>query len=104
MLDGVLDDPGVLEVLGVRLLATVDNGVEAVLQGLGLTAINSLALRRRVSPFHLALLVPGLCHTHAPDSTSRPNGCAYCRRRGNVFAATAEASQMCVRGALPCAR
>lgn len=72
--------------LGARLLELVDEGVDALLCDRGLSLVNSLALRRRVSPYHVALLVPGLCHTHAPDSRLL-DGCAYCRRRGNVFAA-----------------
>ena len=67
--------------LAARVLADVDN----LLTLLGLDLVNRLARKRRVSPHHLALAVPGLCHTHAPDDRLI-HGCHYCRRRGNCFA------------------
>lgn len=34
----------------------------------------------------MAAAVPGVCHDH-PPTTSLVEGCAYCARNGNVFAA-----------------
>lgn len=48
--------------------------------------VNSVARARRVSPHHLALAVPGLCHSHLPDERAAVPGCVYCARRGNCFA------------------
>jgi hypothetical protein len=39
---------------------------------------------RHASPHHLALSVPGLCHTHNPREGLDPT-CLYCRRHGNAF-------------------
>jgi len=65
--------------------------LEALLTDQAVALINPLARARRVSPHHLALAVPGLCHTHGPDrrvldGARGGTACAYCRRRGNCFA------------------
>ena len=69
------------EALAVRVVDAVEDHLTAV----GLLCINRLARARRVSPHHLAVCVPGLCHTHGPDGRPAVPGCAYCRRRGNCF-------------------
>ena len=59
--------------------------LEALQSGVSECLINAVARKHRVSPYHLALRVPGVCHDHSP--TTKPiDGCAYCRRRGNVLA------------------
>lgn len=59
--------------------------VEALLLDHAVRVLNAVGARRRVSAHHLALAVPGLCHTHAPDAVVHDD-CAWCRRRGNRFA------------------
>ncbi len=39
----------------------------------------------KIPASHLALEVPGSCHTHSP-TTCVVDGCAYCARNGNCFA------------------
>jgi hypothetical protein len=60
--------------------------VEGLLTDIAVDAVTRLGRARRVSPHHLALQVPGLCHTHCPDRHDHRAECAYCRRRGNCFA------------------
>ncbi len=60
--------------------------IDEVLSRFAVALVNRVAGRARVSAHHVALVVPGLCHTHLPDARL-VEGCAYCRRRGNVFAA-----------------
>lgn len=55
-----------------------------MLSKVALTLVNDVARARKVSPHHVALSVPGLCHTHCPDPRI-VDGCAFCRRRGNCF-------------------
>lgn len=64
-----------------RVLEAVDDHLTSHAVGL----VNRVAAARRVSPHHLALAVPGLCHSHGPDGRDRVPGCAYCARRGNCF-------------------
>lgn len=59
--------------------------VDDLLSEVALGLVNVVAKSRKFSPHHVALLVPGLCHTHCPDGRV-VNGCAYCARRGNCFA------------------
>ena len=59
--------------------------VEALQSDLAQHLLNAVARKYRVSPYHLALRVPGVCHEHSPTS-KLVHGCAYCRRRGNVTA------------------
>ena len=66
--------------------------VEALQSGVSECLINAVARKHRVSPYHIALRVPGVCHDHTP-TTRLIDGCAYCRRRGNVLADPATASQ-----------
>lgn len=61
--------------------------VDDLLSDIALALVNAIARARKVSPHHVALLVPGLCHTHCPDARL-VDGCAFCRRRGNCFVAT----------------
>ena len=74
---------------GERLASRTIDRLEALLSDTGVSLVNSLARARKVSPHHLALGVPGLCHAHGPDRRHGPaaGGCAYCRRRGNCFEA-----------------
>ena len=60
--------------------------VDDLLTEFALALVNALARARKVSPHHVALAVPGLCHTHVPDARL-VDGCAFCRRRGNCFVA-----------------
>ena len=63
----------------------MDAEAEAAVEALALGLVNAVARARKVSPHHLALLVPGLCHAHCPDRRAAVPGCAYCARRGNCF-------------------
>ncbi len=58
--------------------------IEALQSNVGEFLINAVARKHRVSPYYLALRVPGVCHTHSP-TTRVVDGCPYCRRRGNVL-------------------
>lgn len=62
------------------------DSLEALATAHAVTIINAAARARRVSPHHLALAVPGLCHSHLPDERAVVPGCVYCARRGNCFA------------------
>lgn len=80
------------EALAERTIQTL----ETILAGHALDLVNAVARARRVSPLHLALEVPGLCHSHVPDgrlfgpaADARGRGCAFCARRGNCFAQAA---------------
>lgn len=64
----------------------VEESLDELLTDAAVSIVNALARARRVSAHHLALQVPGLCHTHAPDRRPAVPGCAYCARRGNCFA------------------
>lgn len=75
--------------LGQRAAAAstrVLDELEALTADFAVHLINRVAGARRVSPHHLALAVPGLCHAHLPDGRAAVPGCAYCARRGNCFA------------------
>ena len=69
------------EAAASRVIDAVDDHLTSVAVGL----VNRLAAARRVSPHHVALAVPGLCHVHGPDGRRAVPGCAYCARRGNCF-------------------
>jgi hypothetical protein len=60
--------------------------LEVVLTEFAASLLSAVASAKHVSPYHLALAVPGLCHAHWPDDRAAVPGCAYCRRRGNMFA------------------
>lgn len=85
-----------LEARGFALASKVTETLEQLLTEHAVTLVNSVARAKKVSPHHVALQVPGLCHTHGPDTRvfdghggSGTNGrrrCAYCARRGNCFA------------------
>ena len=47
--------------------------------------VSAVAASRKTNAAHVAVSVPGLCHVHEPTTETVP-GCAYCARRGNVFA------------------
>lgn len=49
-------------------------------------ALNDVSVRTKIPGLHMAAAVPGVCHDH-PPTTSLVEGCAYCARNGNVFAA-----------------
>ena len=68
------------------MAAALLDDLEALVVDYAVGLVNSVARARRVSPHHLALVVPGLCHTHLPDGRPAVPGCAYCARRGNSFA------------------
>ena len=55
------------------------------------TVVATMAARTKIHGVHLALAVPGACHDH-PPTTDVVEGCAYCERNGNVFAAERDAS------------
>ncbi len=78
-----------LDAKGERLARQTIDRLEALLTDTAVSLVNSLSRARKVSPHHLALGVPGLCHAHGPDRRHGP-GCAYCRRRGNFFAGPGE--------------
>lgn len=74
-----------MEARGIALRDTTLETIDELLGDVALSLVNCLAARRRVSPHHLALAVPGLCHSHGPCRHLVAD-CAYCRRRGNCFA------------------
>lgn len=78
-------EPPELEARAQQLARTTLAAVDDLLSRHALALVNRVAARRKVSPYHVALLVPGLCHTHPPHA-ARVDECAYCRRRGNCFA------------------
>lgn len=61
------------------------DSIDDLLTEVAVSLVNSVSRARKVSPHHVALAVPGLCHTHCPDARVMRD-CAYCRRKGNVFA------------------
>lgn len=65
--------------------------VECLVSGHAEDCVRALAAARKLQPLHLALEVPGLCHTHNPSRRLHAD-CAYCLRAGNVFSGTMEAS------------
>lgn len=71
---------------GEAAAARVVDAVDDLLTSEAVGLVNRLAAARRVSPHHLALAVPGLCHAHGPDDRRAVPGCAYCARCGNCFA------------------
>ena len=81
-----------MEACGQRLAALVIDRLELILSDTAVCLVNSAARARKVSPHHLALAVPGLCHTHGPDLRDHGQRCAYCRRRGNCFVVPAAAA------------
>lgn len=62
---------------------TID-AVEALLSRAAEEFVRGLAAARKIQPLHLALAVPGLCHTHNPCKFLVEE-CAFCSRAGNVF-------------------
>jgi len=74
-----------LELRGEELAARTLDAVDALLTEQAVTLVNSVARAKKVSPHHIALQVPGLCHAHGPHP-ALVDGCAYCARRGNCFA------------------
>ena len=60
------------------------DAVEALLSRAAQEFVRGLAAERKIQPLHLALAVPGLCHTHNPCKFLADD-CAYCARAGNVF-------------------
>ena len=64
---------------------TID-AVETLLSRAAQEFVRGLAAARKIQPLHLALAVPGLCHTHNPCKFLADD-CAYCARAGNVFVA-----------------
>lgn len=75
-----------LELRGAEVARRLLDRLEPVAVEFAVGLVNSVARARRVSPHHLALAVPGLCHVHLPDGRAAVPGCAYCARRGNSFA------------------
>jgi hypothetical protein len=71
---------------GEELARRTVEAVDALLTAQAAVLLNATAAARRVSPHHLALCVPGVCHTHGPDDRPRVPGCAFCTRRGNCLA------------------
>lgn len=65
--------------IGRQIASDVVESLESLLTDWALDVVNSLARARRVTPYHAALQVPGLCHTHLPDARI-VDGCAYCAR------------------------
>ena len=51
--------------------------------------LNHVASVTKIPAAHLAIEIPGCCHTH-PPTTDVVGGCAYCARRGNCFAGAAD--------------
>lgn len=76
-----------MEERGRRVATDLVDAIEAYAVDYATELVNAVARARRVSAHHLALTVPGLCHTHLPDDRAAVRDCAYCRRRGNCFAA-----------------
>ena len=79
-----------MEARGQRLAERTVQALDALLTSHALHFVNALARARKVSPHHVALQVPGLCHTHGPDTrvfdgSDGGRRCAYCARRGNCF-------------------
>ena len=62
---------------------TID-AVERLLSRAAQEFVRGLAAARKIQPLHLALAVPGLCHTHNPCKFLAED-CAFCSRAGNVF-------------------
>lgn len=96
--------PMSLEARGEALAAACVQRVDQLLADTAVWLVNGVASARRVAPLHLAVCVPGLCHTHGPDprvydgraaaaAAVGPGECAYCWRRGNCFAAAAAAGR-----------
>lgn len=89
-----------MEARGQQLAARTIEALEHILTEHAVDLVNSLARAHKVSPYHVALQVPGLCHSHGPDRRvldGRPGSggsgsgqptqaCAFCVRRGNCFA------------------
>ena len=46
--------------------------------------INEYALKRKLNQLQLAMLVPGVIHTHSATEQDTSD-CVYCQRNGNVF-------------------
>ncbi|AGE48746.1 hypothetical protein PBCVCVR1_240L [Paramecium bursaria Chlorella virus CVR-1] len=46
--------------------------------------ISEFALKRKLNHLQLAMLVPGVIHSHTP-SEQNTSDCVYCQRNGNVF-------------------
>jgi len=80
-----LCDAADLDARGRRLADETARAVDELLTLQAAAVLNAVAVSRRVSPHHLALAVPGLCHAHGPDDRAAVPGCAYCARRGNCF-------------------
>ncbi len=49
------------------------------------TVLNTISKKTKISPFHLAIRVCGVCHDHPPTKNTVPT-CAYCARAGNALA------------------
>lgn len=79
-------DPGILRLheRGQHLARLVIDRVETFQTEAAQGLLNALARKHRVSPYHLALSVRGLCHTHCP-TTALVDECAFCQRRGNIM-------------------
>ena len=72
------------------------DSAEQLLIDFAVTLVVALAKQHKVNPHHLALAVPGLCHTHHPSPTVHA-ACVFCQRTGNVYApstVTAAAAEM----------
>jgi len=46
--------------------------------------ISEYALERKLNQIQLAMLVPGVVHTHSA-TTEPTSDCVYCQRNGNIF-------------------
>lgn len=73
---------------GQALSRKISDFLDSHLTDLAVCLINQTAAERRVSPHHLALAVPGVCHAHSPDTQIHAD-CSFCHRRGNYFASAA---------------
>ena len=61
------------------------DALEDVVTQLAVRVLVTVGRAHHVSPQYLAVLVTGLCHAHNP-TRAYVDGCAYCARRGNVYA------------------
>lgn len=46
--------------------------------------ISEYALKRKLNHLQLAMMVPGVIHSHVP-SEQNTSDCVYCQRNGNIF-------------------
>lgn len=67
---------------------TAAEAAETAVSAVAEAVVTHVARSKKANAMHVAMRVPGLCHTHAPTLDGVVDECGYCRRRGNALSTT----------------